>query len=118
MNGSELLDQEQFLEEYEDSMDIIEMMLPKFEKAIEESIVKIGSYLQEQKAHDLKEELHALKGVVGNFYSPFLSAQVVTMEDHAREENLSPIHDMLETFKEDFPKVIQVVSSLVEKHSA
>ncbi|SMF73870.1 Hpt domain-containing protein [Pseudobacteriovorax antillogorgiicola] len=112
------IDEEQFLSEYEDSMDIIEMMLPKFEVGVKESVVKLEGLLQGTDYHALSEELHSLKGMVGNFYCPKLYDLALGMETTAKAGTADGITDSLKEFSELYPKVIAEVGTLLQRYAS
>lgn len=117
-NQNDLINETEFLEEYGDSMEIIEMMLPKFEVGIQESVAKVQNYLSQKEAQQLGEELHSLKGMVGNFYSPILYNLSASMEQSAKQGDLTPIADQLASFIENYPKVLSLVADYVKKHAS
>ena len=114
----QIFDLNEFLEEFEDSMDIMESMLPKFEQGIFDSIEKIDSLLLSGDSHGLAEELHSLKGMVGTLYSPLLTHLAQDMEQDAKNSNNDNIPAKLLQFKECFPKVVEAVGNVISKNAS
>lgn len=115
MSNISLIDEEEFMMEYEDSFDVIQDMLPRFTSGIQDSVSKCKSFLESSDASMLSEELHSLKGVVSNLYSPPLSQICVQMESEAKSSQLGEILPQLVEFEEKYPKALEQINQLLVK---
>ena len=116
--SAELFDENEFMEEFEDSIDIMETMLPKFEKGLNDSLGKCDQLLASKDAHALAEELHSLKGMVGTLYSPLLYELAVKMEHAAKENTLDGVSGHLQEFRDKLPRGVSIVSDIIQREAS
>ena len=112
------VNENELVEEFEDSFDILEMMLPKFEVGVRESVEKVAKLLAGSDTKALSEELHSLKGMVANFYAEELYQSVVDMEQTAKQGSTDGLAEKLKQVQSLYPQVIEEVRGLLLKHAS
>lgn len=77
---SEILDNEELLEEFEDDRESVEHLLQIFERDCNERLPKIHDAIQRGDPRVLQEEAHSIKGSAGNFFAIAAFSTAQTLE--------------------------------------